>query len=786
MYQAVRFTRPQRHAIAVIIGRTLTIAVLNAVEPLVIKTVFDELMAQCAKVLVLSIVALCCLALSPEVRDGAADWLTWRTRIGLQYALLEATIGKLHKMLLDPSALMEPSIPIIPLRSRGGGDDGCPACVCVDRQRRRFISLRPHMRCLHLTRAGVLATALLLAGAVATGQVPLSFGTAGGDAWAFSKSIVITIPEARCDQIVVTSPVSSVTLPAERGRVHALVSLQPGDNRIRAECREHGVTRGAAQQTWNVRLRNVPTASVRVSESDRGLTLDAQGSVPAAVRASAISRYEWRARDGNPAQLADFPASRPRIELSDGVPDGEYYVTLKVTDHDGRSDETTIMFRALGGILRAVDVDREHALWIDRAVIYGVVPALFGPRGLADVTVRLDQLRELGVTALWLSPITGSPPGDFGYAVTDYFHVRRSLGNEGELHDLIQAAHARGIRVIIDFVPNHLSDQHVYFADTVGRAHFSPYFGFFDRAQDGSPKHYFNWSNLKNLNYANPEVQRLVIEAFAYWVREFDVDGFRVDAAWGPKQRAPEFWPRWRAELKRIKPDLLLLAEASAGDPYYGRHGFDAAYDWTGKLGEWAWQGAFDDEPNTARRLRFAIEASESDDLLIFRFLENNDTGPRFRSRYGLDRTRIAAAMLLTLPGIPGIFTGEEVGAAYEPYKDAHPIAWDDGYGLRNWYGRLIALRRDHPALRSRDIRMLDVPDDRNVLAYLRSDSKSSDRVLVLLNYGASPARISIASDLAGRLHGRRMTDLLSGEEVALDDASITMPGKAVRMLKLR
>ena len=122
------------------------------------------------------------------------------------------------------------------------------------------------------------------------------------------------------------------------------------------------------------------------------------------------------------------------------------------------------------------------------------------------------------------------------------------------------------------------------------------------------------------------------------------MDGFRIDAAWGPRRRAPAFWPRWRTALKRINPDLLLLlAEASARDPYYGRHGFDAAYDWTDKLGEWAWREAFEDEAATAQRPRAAIEGSDSRSL-VFRFLDNNNTGPRFLSRYGLGRTRVAAA----------------------------------------------------------------------------------------------------------------------------------------------
>jgi ATP-binding cassette subfamily B protein len=100
LYRAVQFALPQRHAIAIIVSLSLIMAVLNAVEPLVIKTVFDGLTAQREQMLLLSIVALGGLALVRELFEGAANWLTWRTRIGLQYALLEATIGKLHKMPL--------------------------------------------------------------------------------------------------------------------------------------------------------------------------------------------------------------------------------------------------------------------------------------------------------------------------------------------------------------------------------------------------------------------------------------------------------------------------------------------------------------------------------------------------------------------------------------------------------------------------------------------------------------------------------------------------------------
>jgi cyclomaltodextrinase / maltogenic alpha-amylase / neopullulanase len=342
------------------------------------------------------------------------------------------------------------------------------------------------------------------------------------------------------------------------------------------------------------------------------------------------------------------------------------------------------------------------------------------------------------VNTLWLSPITTAPADDFGYAVTDHFALRADFGTASELRSLIQEAHARDMRVILDFVPNHLSDQHPYYIDAAERMRSSAYFDFFVRSASGEAENYFEWRNLKNLNYDHPEVQNFVIEAFAYWVREFGIDGFRVDAAWGPRERAPEFWPRWRTALKRIKPDLLLLAEAPVRDPYYLRNGFDAAYDWTEKLGEWAWRDAFDDPVHTADRLRAAIKGSGNG--LTLRFLENNDTGARFVTRYGIELTRVAAALLLTLPGIPSLYTGQEIGAAFEPYEEERPITWDDSYGLRPWYRYLIGLRQEHAALRGPDIRFLEI-DSSQVLAYVRGD-----RITVLLNFGPDRQQVRIGT----------------------------------------
>ncbi len=376
--------------------------------------------------------------------------------------------------------------------------------------------------------------------------------------------------------------------------------------------------------------------------------------------------------------------------------------------------------------------------------------------------------------ALWLAPINVSPKGDYGYAVMDYFNLRESYGTKEDFRALVQDAHARGIRVLMDFVPNHSSDQHPYFQEALAKGKDSHYYDFYDRDESGQYTYYFNWTNLPNLNYSNPEVENMMTEAFAYWVREFDVDGFRVDACWGVKQRKPDYWPRWRAALKRIKPDLLLLAEASARDEYYFTEGFDAAYDWTDQLRKWAWERVWDDPKLLLYNLNHALTNNNNgyhEDALIFRFLNNNDTGGRFITMNGLDMDKVATVLLLTLPGIPCVYTGDEIGAAYTPYGDPLPLNWDkDPNDLFPFHKNLIHLRHTLPALHSRQWQLVNAEPHQQVLAYVRYTNPDADPALVLLNFSDQPATVALdlPEPFNSKLRSAQLRDLLNEETVSL------------------
>jgi glycosidase len=480
-----------------------------------------------------------------------------------------------------------------------------------------------------------------------------------------------------------------------------------------------------------------------------------------------------------------------RVVVQKPAAGGEYVASLTVADAAGRTDTGSARFTVAGGLVRVPDPMTTPALWIERATVYGVVPGTFGEPGFAAVTARLDDLRDLGIAALWLSPITRTPPGDFGYAVTDYFDTRQDYGTKEEFRVLVQAAHARGIRVLIDVVPNHTSIRHPYFTDLETHGSASPYVDFYDRDERGETTFYFHYKQLRNLDFDNPEVRAFVIEALSFWVREYDVDGFRVDVAWGIRDRRPDFWAACNAELKRLKPDALLIAEASARDPFYVANGFDAAYDWTDKLGRWAWSDFLEDGAPMAEGVTAAVRHTGADGEehpLVFRFLNNNDTGPRFITTHGVDRYRVASAMLLTLPGLPCVYNGDEVGAEFLPYED-DAVDWTDRHGLRAHFRHLITLRAEVSSLHSRRWRPLPVEPARPLFGYLRFGSPDDQPCLVLLNFSGDDleATLPLPADFAALERPGELFDLYARQPVRIatdgDHRTIPMPPWRIRIL---
>ncbi len=522
------------------------------------------------------------------------------------------------------------------------------------------------------------------------------------------------------------------TAPSGRG-FSAIAPLSPADNVLIAES---GEGRSAAQ-TYTARLRSAPMARVTIEVTGNTVQLDASSSGLDPYTRSPLSQFVWTDPDG--AQLGNGE----QLTLGGPFADGEHVVHLAVTDLAGSSDAAATLFCAQDGTPVSVDSDYQPE-WIRRAIAYGVIPPLFGDPPLDAVTAALGRLSRLGVNVLWLAPIFATVPGDFGYAVTDHFAVRPDYGDLAALRRLIDEAHSRDMRVILDMPLNDTSSRHPYFlqAQRFKQAE-SRYWTFYERGPHGEPVHYFSWRKLPNLSYESSEVRRLALEAAAFWLREAGVDGFRCDAAWGVAERAPGFWSEWAEEVRRNRPDALLLAEAPARSDVPRAEGFDAAYDWGEQLGEWAWRGAFSRRGVSLPSLAHAINQPQP--TRPFRFLDNNDTGTRFTAAHGPEMTRAALALLLTLPGIPCIYTGEEIGAEYLPYEQTRPLAWNsDPNRLEALIKRLCAQRLARPALQFGLLRTLDATPSDVVIAF--EATLPGERLVVAVNMSDEPATVEIRS----------------------------------------
>lgn len=206
-------------------------------------------------------------------------------------------------------------------------------------------------------------------------------------------------------------------------------------------------------------------------------------------------------------------------------------------------------------IIYQIFVDRFHP-GTGKGWLNPKFPSGFYGGTLRGIHEKLDYLSELGVNVLWLTPIFPSP-SHHGYDATDLFEIEPRLGTKRDLKSLLDDAHRRNIRIILDLVPNHVSDQHPTFQSAISDPE-SPYSNWYTFTQ--WPEKYlsfFDVPTLPQLNLRNPAARQHMLDAAAHWL-DFGVDGYRVDYAIGP---APDFWADFRRVTRQVKPDCWTFGE---------------------------------------------------------------------------------------------------------------------------------------------------------------------------------------------------------------------------------
>ena len=433
----------------------------------------------------------------------------------------------------------------------------------------------------------------------------------------------------------------------------------------------------------------------------------------------------------------------------------------------------TLRAIALTGLIfssaSAQNVNRD-ATWRP-AALYEVFVRDFSPAGnFRGVTAGLDRIQATGADVVWLMPIypigkvnrkgtLGSP-----YSVADYRGINPDFGNAADLRQLVSAVHARKMKIILDFVPNHTAFDHSWITQHPDR-YTHDKSGRISVAIDNDGK-LTDWTDVADLNYDNPETRRAIIDDMRYWIDNFKIDGFRVDVA----GFIPDsFWSQAVPELRRGKR-LYLLAEWDA--PKLHALGYDLTYDWNdyhalidvwkGKSAAGFAPAALKDAqglPNHGMRMRFTTNHDET--------AWNSPAITLWNGSRGARAAFVATAML---PGVPLLYNGQEVESPQRlPLFEKDPVNWKqpDADNARKFYRRVIEISQ---RFASAPATVVSNSASDDVISYRRGDA------LVLVN--TRPRAVTVSVD---GMRPAGMRDLLTGKRQA--GSKIALPGYAALVL---
>jgi len=438
-------------------------------------------------------------------------------------------------------------------------------------------------------------------------------------------------------------------------------------------------------------------------------------------------------------------------------------------------------------------------------------PTTYGYKGgdLLGVVEHLDELQDLGVTALYFNPIFQSA-SNHRYHTHDYYQVDPLLGGNAAFEILLRACHERDMRLVLDGVFNHASRGFFPFNDVLENGEGSPYRDWFRIRQyppnaydHNQPPGYDSWVGLHalpNLNTDNPEVREYIMRVGEHWVRK-GIDGWRLDVPF--EIRTEGFWAEFRDRIKAINPEAYIVGEVW-GDSRQWLQGdqFDAVMNYLFTEAALAFAGrdrvirdageersyspwpGIDATAYASKVERLLGLYDWNVNVVQMNLLDSHDTA-RALTLFGGDRRSLELAMLLMIafPGAPTIYYGDEIGIdgglpdrwARKTYPWEHRERWD--LQLRSIYQRLIAARQSTTALRIGTYQTLHASTD----LYVAERRHAGSAAILAINTGERSETWTVPGKQAASVEPIVMV----GDPPAIDQNEITVPGRSGSVLRL-
>ncbi|RUT48377.1 alpha-glycosidase [Paenibacillus anaericanus] len=373
---------------------------------------------------------------------------------------------------------------------------------------------------------------------------------------------------------------------------------------------------------------------------------------------------------------------------------------------------------------------------------------------LQGVIHHLDHLSELGITAIYFTPVFTATT-NHKYDTTDYMTIDPHFGDVETMKQLVIACHERGIRILLDAVFNHSGKKFAPFVDVLDKGEHSVYRDWFHihkfplNVVDGIPTYdTFSFDPIMpKLNTGNPEVRDYLLQVAHFWIKEVGIDGWRLDVA---NEVDHQFWREFRKVVKQANPEAYILGEVwNESSNWLQGDQFDAVmnYPFTDAVLDFIANGTLDAQGFAhaiGKQLsRYPQQASE----VAFNLLDSHDT-PRLLTvcEGNKNKMKLASMLLFTYSGTPCIYYGSEIGLDGGQDPDSRKcMEWDETLqdrDLFNFYQRLISLRKELPALRTGSLQFLLAEESATKLAFKRQ--LGDETVLVLLNNDNSAQTIEL------------------------------------------
>ncbi len=590
-----------------------------------------------------------------------------------------------------------------------------------------------------------------------------------------TKTVRGIVTDPSVSQVVVQRNGNDTTVAVSNGAWSVELPLDEGDNLIQARATNSGGTGYSQPIVVNRWVDHAPQPQVVFINASGTMVLDASGSTDPD---GDITDFYWEMDPNNPQTVSISDPHQNIINFPKPTVPGEYYFNLTITDAQGHQGLFRSFLRITDSTANMFQSD-QSADWLHDAIVYEIYLRSFSPQGnFQGVIQKLDYLEDLGVNCLWFMPIHESPD-DHGYSVADYYSIESDYGTLADFQQLVNEAHARGIRVIIDHVVNHSSINHPFAQDMLDYRQDSPYWKYYEKRLIGDTNglgyghypmappyvytYYSNWFTLPNLNLGYADARKYFIDMARWWVDSLKIDGYRCDVAWGPINRSYNYWEDWRAALKSLKPEVLLIGELGASDFNYAfTNRFDAAYDWN--LFHQGYRNIWNTlDLGYLHTLITNYGYWWPEYKYFFRFMENHDE-PRYIADYGIARTKLIAALHLSIPGMPLLYAGQEVGET----SQRGLIDWSDPDTLLPYYKALIHARRTFPALNRGNYKQIGTISLSKVYAISRQ--YQDNIVIALFNFknSAQTGQFTITASQYGlNPNGTYyLNDIITGEAI--------------------